>query len=155
MISPRDIRRCALQALYQFDAGVEPSDDVRASLDRSPGPEEAHDKGYKLAVRAWDLRADADSVVAELTPEWPTHRQPVIDRSLLRLAWYEMTAGGTPPKVVINEAVELAKEFSTERSPMFINGVLDKIYKTRLRPDLGEADEGDEAGQELTTEPTG
>ena len=75
-----------------------------------------------------------DALVTPLTPEWPIHRQPVVDRSLLRLAYYEMISGRTPPKVVINEAVELAKEFSTEKSPMFINGVLDKLYR-QLRDD--------------------
>ncbi|MDX1389866.1 MAG: transcription antitermination factor NusB, partial [Acidobacteriota bacterium] len=58
-----------------------------------------------------------------------TQRQPVVDRSLLRLAYYEMTSGVAPPKVAINEAVELAKEYSTEKSPMFVNGVLDKLYR--------------------------
>jgi N utilization substance protein B len=128
----RDIRRCALQALYQFDAANEASDDVLASLAGSPGGEDAHASGLDLANRAWAHRAEADAAVADLTPQWPTHRQPVIDRSLLRLAYYEMTSGVAPPKVAINEAVELAKEFSTEKSPMFVNGVLDKLFR-RLR----------------------
>ena len=133
MASARDARRCALQALYQFDAGAAAPEEVRASLESSPGSEETHDKAFRLAEKAWASREAADAAVAALTPDWPTHRQPVIDRSILRLAFYEMTAGGTPPKVVINEAVELAKEFSTEKSPLFINGVLDKIYKDRFR----------------------
>jgi 6,7-dimethyl-8-ribityllumazine synthase len=129
----RDIRRCALQALYQFDSGASPTDEVRASLDESPGDAEAHERGYQVAVEAWARRDAADAAVAAISPDWPTYRQPVIDRSLLRLAWYEMAAGGTPPKVAINEAVELAKEFSTEKSPQFINGVLDKIYKSQFQ----------------------
>ncbi len=127
----RDIRRCALQAMYQFDAGAAESlDDVRASLAESPGNEEAHQRGFDLAQAAWEARAAADADVAKLTPDWPTHRQPIIDRSILRLAHYEMTSGTTPPKVAINEAVELAREFSTEKSPLFINGVLDKVMKS-------------------------
>ena len=133
MSSPRDVRRCALQAMYQFDAGVEPAESVRHSLENSPGSEQTHDKGYELAERAWAAHEVADAAVAELTPEWPTYRQPAIDRCILRLAFYEMIEGGTPPKVVINEAIELAREFSTEKSPLFVNGVLDKIYKTRFR----------------------
>jgi len=138
MISPRDIRRCALQVLYQLDCGVEPSEDLLASLRRSPGSDAAHRRGYDLALVAWAGRAEADATVAALTPEWPTHRQPVIDRSILRLACHELAAGRTPPKVVINEAVELAKEFSTEQSPQFINGVLDKIFKSRPPHDPAE-----------------
>jgi N utilization substance protein B len=130
MASLRDIRVCAVQALHQFDAGnAEHPELVRQSLEDSPGDEQTHQRGFELACSAWELHAHADAAVAALTPEWPTHRQPVIDRNILRLAYYEMHSGHAPPKVAINEAVELAKELSTEKSPMFINGVLDKIYR--------------------------
>jgi transcription antitermination protein NusB len=131
MAFSRDIRRCALQALYQFDAGAaDAPEHVRDSLADSPGGEEDHDRGFELARAVWDARADADRVVAALTPEWPTHRQPMLDRNILRLAHFEIASGTTPPKVAINEAVELAREYSTEKSPMFVNGVLDRIYKS-------------------------
>jgi len=134
MSTPRDIRRCAVQALYQFDAGnADAPDVVRASLEESPGDAQSHDRGFDLAQKAWEKRQDADAAVALLAPDWPTHRQPVVDRCILRLAYYEMTAGKAPPKVIINEAVELAKEFSTDKSPTFINGVLDKIYKANRK----------------------
>jgi N utilization substance protein B len=131
MASGRDTRRCALQVLYQLDAGSADGSEVRATLelDLSPGPDAVRDRGCEMANAAWAARAEADAAVAALTPEWPTHRQPVIDRNILRLAYYEMTRGGTPPKVAINEAVELAREFSTDRSPTFVNGVLDRIFK--------------------------
>ncbi len=130
MTSPREIRKCALQGLYQFDAaGTDSPDMVRESLNDAPGSAQTHDEGFALAQATWEHREAADAAVSALTPEWPIHRQPVIDRNLLRMAFYEMTSGRTPPKVVINEAVELAKEFSTEKSPMFINGVLDKLYR--------------------------
>jgi 6,7-dimethyl-8-ribityllumazine synthase/transcription antitermination factor NusB len=132
----RDIRRCALQAMYQFDAGAAPTDDVRKTLDESPGSPETRENGFRLALQAWTRREEADAAVAAISSDWPTYRQPVIDRSILRLAYYEMAGGGTPPKVAINEAVELAKEFSTEKSPLFINGVLDKIYKSRFRVEV-------------------
>ena len=133
MESARDARRCALQVLYQFDAGAEPDDAVIASLAQSPGSPEVHTRGYEMAVAAWAVREEADVAVAALTPEWPTYRQPVVDRCILRLAYYEFTHGGTPPKVAINEAVELAREFSTEKSPLFVNAVLDRIYKGEAR----------------------
>ena len=133
MGSMRDVRRCTLQVLYQFDVGNAESEQIRASLDQSPGTSECHDQGVALSRRAWATHDEADKAVAALTPDWPTHRQPVVDRSIMRLAYYEMTSGETPPKVAINEAVELAKEFSTARSPLFINGVLDKIYRLHCR----------------------
>ena len=130
MTSLRDIRKCALQGLYQFDAaGTDSPEIIRESLNASPGSTQTHDEGFALAQATWEHREEADAAISALTPEWPIHRQPVIDRNLLRMAYYEMTSGRTPPKVAINEAVELAKEFSTEKSPMFINGVLDKLYK--------------------------
>lgn len=133
MGAKRDIRRCALQALYQFDAGrADTPEAVRASLDESTGEAGAHDQGFDLAVHAWEHRAEADAAVAAVAPDWPTYRQPAVDRAILRLAYYEMMHGGTPPKVAINEAVELAREFSTEKSHLFVNGVLDKLYRQLL-----------------------
>ena len=154
MASGRDVRRCALQVMYQFDAGGSSDESVRQSLELelSPGPRAARDSGFELAMKAWVLRQEADAAVAALAPEWPTYRQPVIDRNILRLAYYEMTQGGTPPKVAINEAVELAREFSTEKSPMFINGVLDRIYKARLRGAAGAPQEQGAAGDDRPPE---
>jgi len=137
----RDIRRCALQALYQFDAGMAGEPEVvRRSLDSSPGSGEAHEAGFDLATLAWEFRDEADRDVARFSKDWPTHRQPAIDRAILRLAHYEMHHGDTPPKVVINEAVELAKEFSTEKSHLFINGILDKMLREKRTTPSESAD---------------
>lgn len=153
MASPRDIRRCALQVMYQFDAtGADTPLIARESLERSPGGEEAHDEGFKLACEAWERKETADAAITPLTPEWPIHRQPVVDRTILRLAYHEMISGRTPPKVAINEAVELAKEFSTEKSPMFINGVLDKLYREmKNQPTDAAKAEDEEIPQDETT----
>jgi len=106
-------------------------DDEPADVAAEPGP--ALPKlGFDLATLAWEFRGEADAAVTPLVPDWPTHRQPVIDRSLFRLAWYEVVHGSVPPRVVIDEAIELAREFSTERSPSFINGVLDRLFRERL-----------------------
>jgi len=149
MSASRDFRRCALQCLYQFDArGSDQPDVVRTSLDQSPGGLDAHEAGFNLACLAWEHRAEADAAIEPLTPEWPIRRQPVVDRSILRLAYYEMVSGRTPPKVAINEAVELAKEFSTDKSPMFINGVLDKVYRQ-----LRDAESGGETAVESVEAP--
>ncbi|MEM7230340.1 MAG: transcription antitermination factor NusB [Planctomycetota bacterium] len=152
MSAPRDIRRCALQALYQFDVGnADDLDLIRASLEEAPGDDRAHERGLELANDAWARRSDADEAMADMTPDWPTHRQPAVDRSLLRLAYYEMMSKRTPPKVVINEMVELAREYSTEKSPMFINGVLDKLYRQH-RAELDDSSES--TGDDATDEPS-
>lgn len=133
MSRARDVRRCALQALYQLDCG-----NADAALIGSLGPEgdERADErvltdAKALGERVWNARHDADKEISRFTPEWPIHRQPVVDRNVLRLAWWEMTRGGTPAPVAINEAVELAKEFGSEKSGAFVNGVLDRVRRER------------------------
>ena len=135
-----DRRRCALQALYQFDlAGTEDLPLTRQTLEESGASATAQQEGFALAEEAWAMRSNADAAITPLVPDWPIHRQPAVDRNILRLAWFELTRGETPPKVVINEAIELAREFSTERSPLFVNGVLDRIYR-QLRGEVIPAD---------------
>lgn len=81
------------------------------------------------ATGAWEQRETSDTRVERLAPQWPPRRQPAVDRSLIRLAVWEMTNQPTPPKVVLDEAIELAKHFSTEQSASFVNGVLDAVMK--------------------------
>lgn len=71
-----------------------------------------------------------DKKIQEAAPVWPVDRLNKIDLAILRLAVYELENTKTPPKVIIDEAVELAKEFGGENSPSFINGVLGTIYKS-------------------------
>jgi N utilization substance protein B len=85
--------------------------------------------GLRMAGDAWNARDIADAWIERLAPQWPPKRQPGVDRSILRLAVWELTASDTPPKVVIDSAIELAKSFSTEQSPAFVNGVLDSVLK--------------------------
>ena len=128
----RDTRRAALQALYQFDSnGEDQLDMIKESLVEGRESASSIDDGLELAKAVWERRAEADGMVAALTPDWPTHRQPMIDRNILRLGWYELHCVQTPPKVVIDEAIELAREFSTQESPSFVNGVLDRLWQQR------------------------
>ncbi|MEO1128430.1 MAG: transcription antitermination factor NusB [Planctomycetota bacterium] len=135
----RDIRRLAFQALFQLDAmGDAEPDTVRASVEtmnaEADHPLAARDarRAFDLALAAFRERRAADAMVAELAPTWPAHRQPAADRAILRLAIHEMTSGRTGAKIAVNEAIELAKRFSTDRSPAFVNGVLDKVLKQVL-----------------------
>jgi N utilization substance protein B len=70
-----------------------------------------------------------DKLIEDAAPQWPVDKLNKIDLAVLRLAVYELENDDTPPKVVIDEAVELAKEFGSESSSSFINGVLGTIYK--------------------------
>jgi N utilization substance protein B len=72
----------------------------------------------------------------------------MVDRNILRLAHYEVVQGGVPPRVAINEAVELAREFGGAKSPSFVNGVLDRLFRALLRPE-SEAGESAEQSPEV------
>lgn len=144
MATPRDIRRLAFQVLYQIDARG--ADDPQAMMDAAEESGDLNakerDKAVRMALDAFADRARADATMAALAPTWPAHRQAAVDRAILRLAHFEMTVAGTPPKIAINEAVELAKEFSTEKSPTFINGLLDRVMKSLP---VGSGAPGDDA----------
>lgn len=73
-------------------------------------------------------KAELDAKIALAAPQWPVNDLNRIDLAILRLAIYELDYGNTPPKVVIDEAVEIAKMFGGESSPSFVNGVLGTIY---------------------------
>ncbi|MEM0914473.1 MAG: transcription antitermination factor NusB [Planctomycetota bacterium] len=159
----RDVRRLAMQLLYQIDVTGEL--DRQAILDNVDAEHDANEavrvEAVDLALAAWVTHGTADERVTALAPDWPTHRQPPVDRAILRLAHHEMASGRVPIKVAINEAVELSKQYCAEQSPMFVNGVLDKLAK-QMR-EAGEAtDDGasdgagkGEAGSDATGEPDG
>ncbi|MCC7146970.1 MAG: transcription antitermination factor NusB [Phycisphaeraceae bacterium] len=126
----KEIRTFAMQVLYQLDVrGEGDREDILAGMKEAPGTAQEHQEGYELALAAWEARGKADTLATELAPDWPTHRQPPVDRAILRLAFHEMASGYAPVKVAINEAVELAKRFGAEQSAAFANGVLDKMAR--------------------------
>lgn len=130
MAKRSDIRRLAMQALYQLDLrGEADSAAVAEALDEDAGSAATGQEAMAMAMAAWRRHEEADRLATQLAPDWPTYRQPPVDRAILRLAFYEMASGTTPVKVAINEAIELAKHFCAENSPAFINGVLDKMAK--------------------------
>ncbi|MCK6475499.1 MAG: hypothetical protein L6Q35_01565 [Phycisphaerales bacterium] len=91
-----------------------------------------------MAHDAMSRATDTDRVTLQLAPTWPAHRQAATDRAILRLGRSEMLAGRTPPKWVVHHCVNLAKRYSTEKSPAFVNALLDKILK-QVTADQGAA----------------
>jgi N utilization substance protein B len=128
-----EIRRCALQAMYELDQGGSEASLAGHFADESEAPPDGPvlEQGRTLAAMAWEFRDEADRSLAELVSDWPVHRQPVVDRNVLRLAFYEMNRAGVPHALAIDQAVELAREFGGERSPAFVNAVLDRWWKSR------------------------
>ncbi|MGH9167499.1 MAG: transcription antitermination factor NusB [Acidimicrobiia bacterium] len=115
-----DTRRLALEALYQVEQG--------GDLTPLTG------RARRLVEGVLTCREELDRTLEEVAQGWRVERMPPVDRSLLRLGLYELRhQPETPVGVVISEAVRLAKEFSTERSGAFVNGVLATLAK-RERP---------------------
>ena len=130
MSSRRLGREQALQALYSIVVGHrEPSDALAEVLgDRSDAEHRAFVKD--LVTGTLDYAQTADVAVAPLLEGWTLERLPTIDRLLLQMGTFELRCRPqTPAAVVINEAVELAKKFSTEDSNRFVNGVLNAVAK--------------------------
>ncbi len=120
-----------MQGLYQLDVQ---GADVLESLGRFYSESE-HDRFIcELALDwtrgTWENLPLCDELITTATIKWRFARLSPVDRSILRLAVYQLKfCPDVPPKVVINEAIELAKKFSTEKSPGFVNGVLDAVLK--------------------------
>jgi N utilization substance protein B len=131
-MSPRRrARDVALQVLFQADVGKAPLADVLEQV-RAERPREEWPFIVELCSGVWARRAEIDRLIAEHLAGWTLDRMPAVDRAVLRLALYELLAMDTPPNVVINEAVELAKKYGTEDSGRFVNGVLGAVYRERL-----------------------
>ena len=136
MPTSRALREQVIQLLCQFDAGNE---DValitEGDFDEDHGTtNKPNEKAMKLAKKIWEDRVTGDAHIEPYTPDWPIHRQPLVDRNILRLARFEIVSGMTPPVVAIDEAIDLAGVYSTEKSASFINGVLDAIVHEKTPP---------------------
>ena len=128
-------RRIALQALYQLDVQGDPfiEDGLQGFVDSSTEEPRLREIAYFMAKGAWAYHKTADEWIGRIATEWPVYRMAVVDRNILRLAVWEMVNySATPPKVVLDEAIEMGKEFSTADSGNFINGILDALLKEHL-----------------------
>lgn len=124
-------RETALQLLYQWDVGRIGAGEIDDALDLfwtvHPAPPPRRELALGLARGAVGALPQIDSLIARHSDNWRSERLAVVDRLIMRLAVYELLFERTPPAVVINEALELAKTFSGERAVAFINGVLDAV----------------------------
>jgi len=124
-------REFALQMLFQWDMSQQDFAKLESKFWKSA---KAADKTRAFANQLFEGAAkdvaSLDQMIRQHCENWRFERLAAIDRAILRLAIHEMSAAETPPKVVLNEAVELAKKFSSEESGSFVNGVLDAIHKS-------------------------
>ena len=127
----REARESALKFLYQTEFNSEnPSLELDSFCERLNTSEEVQDFIQVLIKNFLMHQKEVDELLKNISFNWTQDRMAVIDRNILRLGISELLFDSTtPPKVVINEAIEIAKKFGTNESPDFINGVLDKILK--------------------------
>ncbi len=130
-------RALALQLLYAWDQAASRDADPHAAWARvlplvRAGPA-VRDRALTLAEGAVRCRAELDAELEHAADRWRLERLAVVDRNLLRLAAFELGSATTPPKVVIDEAVRLARWFGGPKSPAFVNGILDRIARDRGR----------------------
>ncbi len=137
----RKAREAVLQILYQAEVGRRPLEQVVADYaegpltdgERGPGWDEDDWRFIVQTARgAWEHRAEADALLGRYAEGWPVQRLARVDLSVLRMAVYELLHTDTPPAVVINEAVELARKYGTEDSSRFVNGILGRIYREHV-----------------------
>ncbi len=143
MASRHLLRTIALQTLYQWDFN-ESKVDLDESLKRNleefgPGVDDP-DFAAKIAKGVIEHIKEIDPRIEKAAPEWPLDQVSLVDRNVLRIGIYELLfSEEIPPKVAINEAIELAKAFGSDSSGKFVNGVLGTIY--RSEPKLMEEKE--------------
>ncbi len=130
-------RQRALQVLFLWDQRKQPINDAISSFyatlenEDEPVAAEDSDEFMETLVRGASEQApEIDRRITEKSANWRLERMPAVDRNILRLAVYEMTDVGTPAPVVIDEALELARQFSGDESVSFINGVLDAVHRS-------------------------
>jgi N utilization substance protein B len=138
-VSRRRAREIALQALFQIDVGnCDPETAIFQAFTRevegdwSPRqlPEKDAEYARLLVQGAWEFREESDGLIAQYAKDWSVDRLVAVDRAILRLAVYEIRhQPDVPSSVVADEAVELAKCFSTAESSKFINGILGSVIR--------------------------
>ena len=130
--SRRTTRVAALQTLCEVDSVNHPLDDVLAYARQSWSFSEPASRFLgRLARGVLENIGEIDNTISEFASSWPISQMAIVDRNLLRMGIYEISIGSeTPPKVAVNEAVEMAKAFGSESSPRFVNGVLGAVMQT-------------------------
>jgi len=138
-------RSIVLQSLFEWDFNASKDVDTSEILDRvieefGPGLDDSQFMG-ELFLGIIKKKAIIDEIIEKAAPDWPIDKISVVDRNILRIGLYELLFGDrseVPPKVAINEAIELAKSFGGENSSRFVNGVLGGVYKEIGEPGKDE-----------------
>jgi N utilization substance protein B len=127
----RKARELALQMLFQYDiAGNDPAMIIETFEDLQRVRPNIRDFAVKILRGTIEKMSEIDAILVEQADNWRLSRMPVVDRNIIRMSIYELLfLSDTPKLVIIDEAIEIAKKFGTEKSSQFINGILDGILK--------------------------
>jgi transcription antitermination protein NusB len=127
----RKARELAVQLLYQHDlAKMDPEETMSLFWEHFPVDMEVREFCKRLVLGTLDRLAVIDELLSEASEHWSLNRMSVVDRNILRLATHELLdRADIPPSVSLNEAIEIAKKYSTPDASVFINGVLDRIKR--------------------------
>jgi len=136
----RTARECALQMLYQYDVGKHLPDTILESFwEMNEQPDKVREFASQLFRGTLMRLKEIDRLIQGHTKNWRLSRMAAVDRNVLRLAVFELLSDArTPDTVVINEALEIAKKFSTNESAQFVNGILDSIKNDILHERVKE-----------------
>ena len=133
MLNKRKARELAMQIMFLWDSSASQDvDSARQIVTDGSEDQDIRKWALEWATAAWEQREISDKRIEQISPQWPPKRQPTVDRNIVRLAMWELCSTPTPPKVVLDEAIEIAKHFSTDQSAGFINGVLDAALKENV-----------------------
>ncbi|HLW48862.1 MAG TPA: transcription antitermination factor NusB [bacterium] len=133
MTSRRQAREAALGVLFQIDLGKIDAGDALDSVRAQGWPRDDWTLIERLVRGTRDHVGEIDALIRGVAEHWTLERMATVDRNVLRMAIFELQHTDTPVGVIINEAVELAKQYSTEESGRFVNGMLGKIVRQDSR----------------------
>ncbi|MCI7028430.1 MAG: transcription antitermination factor NusB [Eubacteriales bacterium] len=128
-----DARECAMKLVYEWEMGGDGGEDTRLNLLEIQPDDENKPYVDELVAGVQAHADEVDRLISAHAIGWSLERITRVDLAILRLAAYEMKFGGTPSAVAIDEAVEMAKKYSTEKAGTFINGVLGAIMRSEIQ----------------------
>lgn len=128
-----DARECAMKLVYEWEMGGDGGEDTCLNLLEIQPDDENKPYVDELVAGVQAHADEVDRLISAHAIGWSLERITRVDLAILRLAAYEMKFGGTPSAVAIDEAVEMAKKYSTEKAGTFINGVLGAIMRSEIQ----------------------
>lgn len=138
----RESRQVALQLLFQSDSNPDSTAyTAREMLEEELKHSDAREFAWQLYTGTLSVRDEIDEQLQSVADNWRVSRMALTDRNVLRMGAYEMTRIGTPAAIVLDECIEIAKAYGSEKSAEFVNGILDKLVPQVVAEESGETSE--------------